>query len=125
MRNNRTVLSSGLFYLAPQAHESNKSPKCRKQCANLGLRSASREACKENGEMRTIINQFVKLASLAVVISVTAVVGSAQTSGTVTINGSVAKSAAIRWWSYTALNSEGGVNAPNTQNSPLAFTLSL
>jgi hypothetical protein len=75
--------------------------------------------------MRTIIKQFVKLASLAVVVSVTAVVASAQSSGTVTINGSVAKSAAIRWWSYTALNTEAGANAPNTQNSPLAFTLSL
>ncbi len=75
--------------------------------------------------MRTIIKQFVKLASLAIVLSVTAVVASAQTSGTVTINGSVSKSASIRWWSYTALNSEVGANAPNTQNSPLAFTLSL
>lgn len=75
--------------------------------------------------MKTIMKQFAKMASLAVLVSVTAVVGSAQTSGTVTINGSVAKSAAIRWWSYTALNSEAGVNAPNTQNSPLAFTLSL
>jgi len=75
--------------------------------------------------MRTVIKQLVKLASLAVVVSVTAVVASAQTSGTVTINGSVAKSAAIRWWSYTALNSEVGANAPNTQNDPLAFTLTL
>ena len=75
--------------------------------------------------MRTIIKQFVKLASLALVVSVTAVVASAQTSGTVTINGNVAKSAAIRWWSYTALNTEAGANAPNTQNSPLAFTLAL
>jgi len=75
--------------------------------------------------MRTSIKQVVRLASLALVVSATAVVGSAQTSGTVTINGSVAKSAAIRWWSYTALNTESGVNAPNTQNSPLAFTLSL
>jgi hypothetical protein len=55
----------------------------------------------------------------------TALVASAQTSGTVTVNGSVAKSASIRWWSYAALNSETGTNAPNTQNTPLAFTLSL
>jgi hypothetical protein len=75
--------------------------------------------------MRRIINQLVKLASLTILFGVTAVVASAQTSGTVTVNGSVAKSAAIRWWSYTALNSETGANAPNTQNSPLVFTLSL
>src|SRR5690349_12105345 len=75
--------------------------------------------------MRTIIKQLVKLASLTIVLSVTAVVASAQTSGTVTINGSVAKSAAIRWWSFTALNTETGANTPNTQNSPLLFTLTL
>ena len=75
--------------------------------------------------MRTIIKQFMKLASVAVLVGMTAVVASAQTSGTVTINGSVAKSASIRWWSYSALNTEAGVNAPNTQNSPLAFTLTL
>ena len=75
--------------------------------------------------MRTTIKQLVKLASLVVVVSVTAVVASAQTSGTVTINGTVNKSASIRWWAYTALNSEVGANSPNTQNSPLAFTLTL
>lgn len=75
--------------------------------------------------MRNVIKQLVKLASLAIVLSVTAGIASAQTSGTVTVNGSVAKSAAIRWWSYTALNSEVGANAPAIQNSPLAFTLSL
>ena len=75
--------------------------------------------------MRTIIKHLTKLASVTIVLGITAVVGSAQTSGTVTVNGSVAKSAAIRWWSYTALNSETGANAPNTQNSPLVFTLSL
>ena len=75
--------------------------------------------------MRTIIKQMVKLASLAIILSVTAVIASAQTSGTVSLNGSVAKSASIRWWSYTALNTETGTNAPNTQDSPLAFTLSL
>lgn len=75
--------------------------------------------------MRTIIKQLAKLSALAIVVSVTAVVASAQSTGTVTINGTVAKSAAIRWWSYTALNSETGVNSPNTQNSPLSFTLTL
>jgi|GEM_PF-1280922 len=75
--------------------------------------------------MRTTIKQLLKLASITVVFGVTAVGASAQTSGTVTVNGSVAKSAAIRWWSYTALNSETGANSPNTQNSPLLFTLSL
>ncbi|MEK6321336.1 MAG: hypothetical protein AABN33_06590 [Acidobacteriota bacterium] len=75
--------------------------------------------------MRTTIKQLVKLASLTIILSVTAVVASAQTTGTVTVNGSVANSAAIRWWSYTALNSEAGANAPNTQNSPLLFTLSM
>ena len=91
----------------------------------MGLRTASREAFKENSEMRTIIKQLVKLASLAMVVSVTAGIASAQSTGTVTINGSVGKSASIRWWAYTALNTETGTNAPNTQNSPLAFTLAL
>jgi hypothetical protein len=75
--------------------------------------------------MRKIIKQLVKLTCLGIVLSIAAGVASAQTSGTVTVNGSVAKSASIRWWSFTALNTEAGTNAPNTQNSPLLFTLNV
>lgn len=75
--------------------------------------------------MRKIIKQLVKLACLGIVLSTAAGVASAQSTGTVTVSGSVAKSASIRWWSFTALNTETGANAPNTQNSPLLFTLSV
>ena len=75
--------------------------------------------------MRKTIKQLVKLTCLIMVLSTAAVVASAQTTGTVTVNGSVAKSASIRWWSFTALNTETGANAPNTQNSPLLFTLNV
>lgn len=75
--------------------------------------------------MKNLARQVTKLAFLTALIAATGVVASAQSSGTVSVNGTVAKSAAIRWWSYTALNSETGANAPNTQNSPLVFTLSL
>ena len=75
--------------------------------------------------MRKMIKQLVKLTCLIMVVSTAAVVASAQTTGTVNVNGSVAKSASIRWWSFTAVNSETGTNSPNTQNSPLLFTLSV
>jgi len=91
----------------------------------VGHNSAWRESIKEKTEMRKLIKQFVKLTCLVIVLSTAAVVASAQTSGTVTVNGTVAKSASIRWWSFTALNAEAGTNAPNTQNSPLLFTLSV
>lgn len=72
-----------------------------------------------------MIKQVVKLTCLIMVLSTAAVVASAQTTGSVTVSGSVAKSASIRWWSFTALNTETGANAPNTQNSPLLFTLNV
>ena len=75
--------------------------------------------------MRKMIKQLLKLTCLVIVLSAAAVVASEQTTGTVTVNGSVAKSASIRWWSFTALNTETGANAPNTQNSPLLFTLTM
>lgn len=75
--------------------------------------------------MRKIIEQLVKLACLGIVLSFAAATASAQTSGTVTVGGTVAKSASIRWWSFTALNTESGANSPNTQNSPLLFTLNV
>lgn len=75
--------------------------------------------------MRKMIKQVVKLTCLIMVLSTAAVVASAQTTGSVTVSGSVAKSASIRWWSFTALNTETGANAPNTQNSPLLFTLNV
>lgn len=75
--------------------------------------------------MKKIVRRLAKLAFLIGIFSIAAGAASAQSTGTVTVSGSVAKSASIRWWSFTALNSETGVNTPNTQNSPLALTLSL
>lgn len=75
--------------------------------------------------MNRMVRRLVQLALLTSVLAIAASTASAQTTGTVTINGSVAKSASIRWWSFTALNTETGTNAPNTQNSPLLFTLSV
>lgn len=76
--------------------------------------------------MKTMARQLAKLALLSTVFAITAVVASAQSdSGTVTINGSVAKAAAIRWWSFTALNTETGANTPAAQNSPLSFTMNV
>lgn len=75
--------------------------------------------------MNRMVRRLVQLALLTSVLAIAASTASAQSTGTVTINGSVAKSASIRWWSFTALNTETGTNAPNTQNSPLLFTLSV
>jgi hypothetical protein len=49
----------------------------------------------------------------------------AQSSGTVTINGSVGSAVAIRWWSYTPINAEPGINVPAAQNDPLSFQLNV
>jgi hypothetical protein len=75
--------------------------------------------------MNRLVRRLVQLAFLTTVLAVAAGTASAQSTGTVTINGSVAKSASIRWWSFTALNTETGTNSPNTQNSPLLFTLNV
>lgn len=48
---------------------------------------------------------------------------SAQSTGTVTVVGRVAKAAAIRWWSFTPINSGVGSNTPAVQNGPLDFQL--
>jgi hypothetical protein len=47
----------------------------------------------------------------------------AQSSGTVNITGRVDKAAAMRWWTFSAINTEIGTNAPAVQNGPLDFTL--
>jgi hypothetical protein len=76
--------------------------------------------------MKRQVRQLQHLAMLAVFFAMTAAVASAQSdTGTVQINGSVQKAASLRWWSFTNNNATSGVNAPNTQNSPLAFTLNL
>lgn len=49
----------------------------------------------------------------------------AQNTGTVTVNGTVGNAASLRWWSYTPLNTESGVNAPAVQGGPLSFVLDL
>ena len=75
--------------------------------------------------MNRLVRRLVQVALLTTVLAIAAGTASAQSTGTVTINGSVAKSASIRWWSFTALNTETGTNSPNTQNSPLLFTLNV
>jgi hypothetical protein len=75
--------------------------------------------------MKRLVRQLTQLAFLTVFVALAAGVASAQTTGTVNISGSVNKSASLRWWSFTNSNSSSGANAPNTQNSPLAFTLDL
>ena len=75
--------------------------------------------------MNRLVRRLAQLAFLTMILAIAAGTASAQSTGSVTINGSVAKSASIRWWSFTALNTETGANAPNTQNSPLLFTLTV
>jgi len=75
--------------------------------------------------MNRLVRRLTQLAFLTTVLAIAAATASAQSTGTVTLNGSVAKSASIRWWSFTALNTETGTNSPNTQNSPLLFTLNV
>jgi hypothetical protein len=68
---------------------------------------------------------MTRLLFLTTFVAVASAAASAQTTGTASVSGSVAKSASIRWWSFQALNSETGANAPNTQNSPLVFTVNM
>lgn len=75
--------------------------------------------------MNRLVRRLAQLAFLTMILAIAAGTASAQSTGSVTINGSVAKSASIRWWSFTAVNSETGTNSPNTQNSPLLFTLTV
>jgi len=75
--------------------------------------------------MNRLVRRLAQLAFITTFVAIAAATASAQSTGTVTINGSVAKSASIRWWSFTALNTEAGTNSPNTQNSPLLFTLNV
>ena len=75
--------------------------------------------------MSRLVRRLAQLAFITTFVAIAAATASAQSTGTVTINGSVAKSASIRWWSFTALNTETGTNSPNTQNSPLLFTLNV
>ena len=75
--------------------------------------------------MNRLVRRLAQLAFLTMILAIAAGTASAQSTGSVTINGSVSKSASIRWWSFTALNSETGTNSPNTQNSPLLFTLTV
>lgn len=66
----------------------------------------------------------MKKVALALALTVvTAGVSFAQTSGTVTVSGSVGSAASVRWWSFTPYNTETGANVPALQGSPLNFTL--
>ncbi|HWP42623.1 MAG TPA: hypothetical protein VNO14_05270 [Blastocatellia bacterium] len=76
--------------------------------------------------MKRPVRRLAQLAFLTVFVALTAGTAAAQTdTGTVTITGSVGNAASLRWWSYTNSNAVSGTNAPNTQNSPLVFTLDL
>ena len=66
-----------------------------------------------------------KFILIAMTLSLLPAGAFAQSTGTVNINGRVDKSAAVRWWSFTAINAEVGVNTPATQNGALDFQLDL
>ncbi len=66
-----------------------------------------------------------KVALALALTAFTAGASLAQSSGTVTVNGSVGNAASVRWWSYTPLNTESGSNVPAVQGGPLSFTLDL
>ena len=66
------------------------------------------------------------LLSLALVVTALTILPadvSAQSSGTMNITGRIDKAAAMRWWTFSAINSEVGTNSPATQNGALDFTL--
>jgi hypothetical protein len=66
------------------------------------------------------------LLSLALVATTSAILPVdvlAQSTGTVDITGRIDKAAAMRWWTFSAINSEIGTNSPATQNGALDFTL--
>ena len=67
----------------------------------------------------------ILLPSLAVVLGsmLMSETASAQSTGTVNIVGRVAKAAAIRWWTFTPINSGVGANTPAVQNGPLDFQI--
>jgi hypothetical protein len=76
--------------------------------------------------MKRLVRQLAELAFLTVFFALAAGTAAAQTdTGTVTITGNVSNAASLRWWAYTNNNAVSGTNAPNTQNSPLVFTLNL
>jgi hypothetical protein len=99
------------------------------EVSGAGIRAAgsTKNNCELSGEqrMKLPIRNLVRLTFLAAVLTLCSVAASAQSSGTVTITGNVQNSYSIRWWSYTNVNSVSGANAPNTQNTPLAFTMNL
>jgi hypothetical protein len=66
-----------------------------------------------------------KVALTLALLAASAGVSFAQSSGTVTVAGTVGSAASIRWWSFTPLNTESGVNAPAVQGGPLNFSLDL
>ena len=49
----------------------------------------------------------------------------AQNNGTIVFRGNVQKAAAIRWWSFTPINTEAGNNVPPASNGVLAFDLNV
>lgn len=75
--------------------------------------------------MKVQTRNLMRLMLMAGIITLTSMAAMAQSTGTVTVGGTVNRSFALRWWSFTNVNGVSGTNAPNTQNSPLAFTLDL
>ncbi|HET9532132.1 MAG TPA: hypothetical protein VFQ92_17360 [Blastocatellia bacterium] len=77
--------------------------------------------------MKRLVRHLIELTFFTVFVAVMAATASAQSSdtGTVTITGTVNSTASLRWWTFTNNNAVSGLNAPNTQNSPLVFTLDL
>lgn len=75
--------------------------------------------------MKLQSKNLMRLMLFVSIMILTSMAALAQSTGTVTVGGTVNKSFALRWWSFTNANGVSGTNAPNTQNSPLAFTLDL
>jgi hypothetical protein len=72
--------------------------------------------------MKRVIRYLMQGAAL---VALAATATMAQSSGTVTINGSVGNAVSIRWWAGSSFGGATGNNAPPTQNAPLSYTLNL
>jgi hypothetical protein len=70
--------------------------------------------------MKSVLLSLILVVAALTILPVDAF---AQSSGTVNITGRIDKAAAMRWWTFSAINSETGTNAPATQNGALDFTL--
>jgi hypothetical protein len=69
---------------------------------------------------KSVLLPLALVATTSVILPVDAL---AQSTGTVDITGRIDKAAAMRWWTFSAINSEVGTNSPAAQNGALDFTL--